>query len=117
EAPRIAGISSFGAGGSNAHLIVEEYIEPASPEFTVTADQPAVVVLSARDEERLKEQVAQLLQAIDGQGFKQADLADIAYTLQVGREALGVRLACVVGSLEELRAKLERQAQGEPSIE
>ncbi|RZK98813.1 MAG: polyketide synthase, partial [Rubrivivax sp.] len=46
EWPRIAGLSSFGAGGSNAHLIIEEYVAPARQVIEVSAHKPAVVVLS-----------------------------------------------------------------------
>ncbi len=56
--PRRAGISSFGAGGSNAHVIIEEYVAP------VVRRQPAdehLVVLSAKTEERLRAVVENLL--------------------------------------------------------
>ena len=75
EYPRIAGISSFGAGGSNAHVVIEEYI-PESQEQAIITDKPtvqnpAIIVLSAKNEERLKEQAQRLLDgnpgtAIDG---------------------------------------------------
>ncbi|MBO7941919.1 hypothetical protein JTP77_039400, partial [Streptomyces sp. S9] len=58
-APRIAGVSSFGAGGSNAHLLIEEYIAPAAP-----AQLPGEVLapLSARTPAQLRER-AQALSA------------------------------------------------------
>ncbi|RZK99270.1 MAG: SDR family NAD(P)-dependent oxidoreductase, partial [Rubrivivax sp.] len=117
EWPRIAGLSSFGAGGANAHLIIEEYLAPEHRVVEVTAERPAVVVLSARSESQLKEQAVLLRDAIQANGLQQGDLADIAYTLQVGREALGVRLACVVDTLEALQDKLQRFSQGEDSIQ
>ena len=94
EYPRIAGISSFGAGGSNAHVVIEEYIpgDQEQPAITVTPQNPAIIVLSAKNEERLKEQAQRLLTAIQEQQFTDADLADMAYTLQVGREAMEERL-------------------------
>nr|MDH3093470.1 ketoacyl-synthetase C-terminal extension domain-containing protein [Bacillus velezensis] len=55
EIPRIAGISSFGAGGANAHILIEEYIEPdreISEPFT--DEDPAVILLSAKQEASLK---------------------------------------------------------------
>ncbi|UUZ86836.1 polyketide synthase [Paenibacillus sp. P26] len=58
EYPRIAGISSFGAGGSNAHLVIEEYIPRDSdvPAAVVNAQNPAIIVLSAKNEIQLVEQ-------------------------------------------------------------
>ncbi len=105
EEPRMAGISSFGAGGSNAHVIVSEYIGPslASGAHGLSAERPAVIVLSARNAERLGEQVRRLLAAIESQGLGDHDLVDLAYTLQVGREAMEVRLGLTAASLESLR--------------
>ncbi|WP_132147702.1 SDR family NAD(P)-dependent oxidoreductase, partial [Luteibacter rhizovicinus] len=112
ELPRIAGISSFGAGGANAHVVIEEYVPPVVPH---AASGPALIVLSARHEDRLREQVQLLLAAI----ASNADiaLADLAYTLQVGREAMEERLGLVVNSLSELREKLGAYAAGETVID
>ena len=119
EYPRIAGISSFGAGGANAHLVVQEYIQGdgGRPKITVTALNPAIIVLSARNEERLKEHVTRLLAAIIKQQFSGDSLADMAYTLQAGREAMEERLAVAAGSVNELKEKLEAFLQGEQYIE
>ncbi|MCX8131440.1 MAG: SDR family NAD(P)-dependent oxidoreductase [Clostridia bacterium] len=108
EYPRVAGISSFGAGGANAHLVIEEYIPHDSGQslHRITPENPAVIVLSARNEDRLKEQVRRLLAAIGEQQLSDAQLSDIAYTLQVGREAMEVRLAVIAVSITELAGKL-----------
>ncbi|MCZ0971647.1 polyketide synthase [Streptomyces albulus] len=50
--PRAAAVSAFGAGGTNAHLILEEYVPHARPR---SGHVPQLFVLSARDEERLAE--------------------------------------------------------------
>ncbi|WP_412679436.1 amino acid adenylation domain-containing protein [Brevibacillus fortis] len=118
ECPRIAGISSFGAGGANAHVVIEEYIPEVKelPSITVSLQNPAIIVLSAKNKERLVEQVQRLLASIEEQSFSDVDLADIAYTLQVGREAMEERLALMTSSLTELAEKLQSFLAGNDSI-
>ena len=116
EYPRLAGISSFGAGGSNAHVVIEEYVASSSSRgvIEVSSRRPALVVLSGRTEDRLKERARQLVAALGSR--PDGELADIAYTLQVGREAMEVRLGLVVGSVAELRSRLESYLSGEDGI-
>ncbi|MCE4949050.1 hypothetical protein LVX13_39080, partial [Streptomyces albulus] len=62
--PRRAGVSSFGAGGSNAHVVVEEFTGTGAGVELVAGAQrvgdPLVFVVSARDEERLREYAGRL---------------------------------------------------------
>jgi polyketide synthase PksM len=104
ELPRRAGVSSFGFGGVNAHLVIEEYPEPAREAVAVS---PVLVVLSAKNEARLGERVSQLLSAIETRPLVEADLAAMAYTLQVGREAMAVRLGFLADSMAEVQRKLK----------
>lgn len=109
--PRRAGISSFGSGGSNAHVIVEE-----APDAVPVADHPArhapqAVVLSARTPERLGAVVARVRAWLETAGAS-VPLADIAHTLRVGREPLAERLAVVVASTAELVAALDAWGEG-----
>src|SRR5262249_692031 len=70
EYPRIAGISSFGAGGSNAHLVIEEYLSPARPTARRTAEkQVSVIVLSAKTDDQLRHVVSRLVDALIERGF------------------------------------------------
>ncbi|MGE7057580.1 polyketide synthase dehydratase domain-containing protein, partial [Paenibacillus glucanolyticus] len=57
-----------------------------------------------------------LLHAIGEEQLTDASLRDIAYTLQVGREAMEDRLAMIVGSVDDLKAKLHEFANGCDSI-
>jgi polyketide synthase PksN len=118
EYPRRAGISSFGAGGSNAHIVIEEYISKAQqrPAIVIQPQNPAIIVLSARNEARLKERAGQLLTAIKEQCLTDADLTDIAYTLQTGREAMEERLGVIAGSMEALVMKLAAFLEGQAGI-
>ncbi|WP_368650522.1 SDR family NAD(P)-dependent oxidoreductase [Bacillus inaquosorum] len=106
EYPRIAGISSFGAGGVNAHILIEEHVAESKQERSPAGKQPAVIVLSAKNEEKLQKRAERLLHAIREQRYAEADLHRIAYTLQVGREAMNERLAFVAETMEELEEKL-----------
>ncbi|AJQ25407.1 SDR family NAD(P)-dependent oxidoreductase [Pelosinus fermentans] len=118
EYPRRAGISSFGAGGSNAHVFIEEYIAKDQPLSTmITARNPAIIALSAKNKKGLKEQAQQLLAVIGEQQFSDKNLADMAYTLQVGREAMEERLAVIVGSVKELEDKLQGFVEGQDDID
>ncbi|MGD3111019.1 SDR family NAD(P)-dependent oxidoreductase, partial [Streptomyces sp. YGL11-2] len=107
QRPRLGGLSSFGAGGSNAHLVVEEFIgehagADRAPEAPAHRGEPVVVVLSAFDGERLREAAGRLRDTLRTERFSGADLPDIAYTLQVGREAMTARFAAVVSTLPAL---------------
>ncbi|WP_234347583.1 beta-ketoacyl synthase N-terminal-like domain-containing protein, partial [Streptomyces specialis] len=58
--PRLAGVSAFGAGGANAHVVVEEYRAPDDAPARPAHRGPVVVVLSARDPEGLRACAARL---------------------------------------------------------
>jgi polyketide synthase PksN len=107
--PRRAGLSSFGAGGANVHVVVEEW-----PDSRPVPEQtgPAVVVLSAWDGDRLRAKATALLDAIDRPGLTDGDLFDVAYTLQVGREAMRHRLALPVADIADLRGALRDWLDG-----
>ncbi|MFJ9833562.1 SDR family NAD(P)-dependent oxidoreductase [Streptomyces sp. NPDC101169] len=102
--PRIAGVSSFGGGGSNAHVVIAEYQPPARPAEAPADGRPALLVLSAKSEGQLAEQ-ARRLHARLGEAAD-ADLPAIAWTLQTGRMALEERFAFAASSLAEARARL-----------
>src|SRR5437762_154858 len=60
--PRRAGVSAFGFGGVNAHVILEEYVpKPQTILPKSEASPKAIILLSAKNEERLHEQVQRLL--------------------------------------------------------
>lgn len=91
ELPRRAGVTSIGAGGINVHLILEEYpAAPALPAVAAAAD--SLFVFSAMNVERLR---ALLTRFVAYLSASPAALADVAWTLQIGRNELPCRLAVV----------------------
>jgi len=111
ERPLLAGISSFGAGGANAHVVIEEHIADLPPR--AAPDGPAIVVLSAKDEERLTAAAKRLRDWIgEGGGADPWRLHDMAYTLQIGRDALPARLAFIARDMAGARVALERFLAG-----
>jgi polyketide synthase PksM/rhizoxin synthesis polyketide synthase/nonribosomal peptide synthetase RhiB len=100
---RRAGVSSFGAGGANVHVVLEQ--APAAPVPSV-GQGPWLVPLSARTAERLTVLAGTLRAALTAQ--PDLDVADIAYTLAVGREAMEVRAALVVSDRADLLRQLAR---------
>ncbi len=111
--PLRAGISSFGFGGVNAHAILEEYRPDEAPAPQGERSGPVVVALSARTPERLKEAAANLLAEVETGRIAPADMADLAFTLQVGRTERTERLAIVATNPEDLSASLARYLAGE----
>ncbi|MEV4684171.1 SDR family NAD(P)-dependent oxidoreductase [Streptomyces kurssanovii] len=112
ELPRRAGISSFGAGGVNAHVIVEEY-EPAAPSAAAADGAPQLVLLSAPSGEHLTATARRLAGHLAGPAGS-TSLAAIARTLRTGRAAREHRLAIVATSTAELATALARFADGAP---
>jgi amino acid adenylation domain-containing protein len=111
---RLAGVSSFGIGGTNAHVVVEE--PPARPAGE-TAERWRVLPLSARSDAALAMAVRRLGEAL-ARGAEPT-LADVAHTLQRGRTAFErrVTLVCrdVPGAVRDLERLAGELARGERS--
>ncbi len=111
---RRAAISSFGFSGTNAHMVIEEYLDESKvqgPKSKVPVDRPALIVLSAKNEDRLRVYAKNLIDYVHPSTLDLRPLTprlqDVAYTLQVGREAMEERLGLIVKSIDELLKKLE----------
>jgi acyl transferase domain-containing protein len=101
-APRRAGVSSFGMGGTNVHVILEEAPAPQPG----SASRPwQLLPLSARTPTALDAAAARLADHL--RAHPEQDLADVAFTLQVGRRAFDHRLALVCRDRDEALAALE----------
>ncbi|WP_256524085.1 SDR family NAD(P)-dependent oxidoreductase [Aquimarina sp. EL_43] len=118
--PRMAAINSFGHSGTNAHIVVKEYLYPEK-QNTTRKNNPVIIPLSARTPEQLSQKAIDLLRFISyqkekGQITNRVNLTELAYTLQVGREAMEERLGFVVSSIEELVKKLKAYINRERSV-
>ncbi|QOT00426.1 amino acid adenylation domain-containing protein [Brevibacterium sp. JNUCC-42] len=103
--PRRAGISSFGIGATNAHVIVEEapYIPAQSSERPYH-----LLVLSAQTDTALE--VATIQAAHHFEKYADLNISDVAYTLQVGRKEFDHRGIVVCRSMEDAILALTDQA-------
>jgi acyl transferase domain-containing protein/NAD(P)-dependent dehydrogenase (short-subunit alcohol dehydrogenase family)/acyl carrier protein len=105
EGLRVAGISSFGFGGTNAHLVLSE----APPRALVdNSDFPCLVVLSAKSAASLIKMKDALLKHLLSPEARDLALTDLALTLAKGRNHFEYRLAWVVSSLGELADAVRR---------
>lgn len=90
DIPIRAGVSSFGIGGTNAHIILEEapLTAPSSPSRT-----QQLLLWSAKTEASLDQSRASLIAYLEQ--HPEMPLADMAYTLQIGRQRFSWRQALV----------------------
>jgi len=115
ERPRLAGVSSFGFGGTNAHVVLSEAPAPDGLLAPVEnqVERPAhALALSARSKpalQRLARGYADHLR--NGTG----PLANICFTANAGRSHFDHRLAIAADSVGSMREQLEAFAAGEPS--
>jgi acyl transferase domain-containing protein len=110
NAKRVAGVSSFGFGGTIAHAVIEEAPVRSKPE---RAPRPEIFVLSARSETALRKLALRYVEYIEENSSE--CLADLCYTAAAGRSHFPHRLAAGVGSLDELRQELAAFATGGPT--
>ncbi len=101
-APRRAGVSAFGVGGTNAHVVLEE---PPRVEQPASRRVYQVLSVSAKSEEALanaRKRLAERLRHAPG-----VDVANVAYTLHAGRRHYGYRQSVVCRNAEEGARALE----------
>ena len=103
EGRRIAGVSSFGFSGTNAHVIIEE--APATASAASEMERPLhVLPISAKTEAALNELAGRYVTYFER--HPGVPLADVCFTAGSGRAHFEHRLSVLAGSAEEAREKL-----------
>jgi len=97
---RIAGLSSFGFSGTNAHLVVEEAPEEATS--VASTDRPVyILALSARNREGVQQLASALADRLEA--VTENELADVCYTANAGRAHFPERVAIIGESTRQIR--------------
>jgi acyl transferase domain-containing protein/acyl carrier protein len=121
DVPRLAGVSSFGIAGTNAHVVLEE-----APQLILSGEeaeqdsiQPVthLLPLSAQTGPALKDQARNYLQHLEQEEYADQALRDICYTASLGRTHHDYRLAIVSHSRQDIHNKLEAFIRGEAGLE
>jgi acyl transferase domain-containing protein/acyl carrier protein len=106
--PRLAGVSSFGLSGTNAHVVVEQ--AAAEPTQTPSAERPLhVLTVSARSANAVRQLATDYSRVL---AEPSVSAADIAFTANAGRASFAHRAAIVGSGSSELRARLDALASG-----
>jgi acyl transferase domain-containing protein/NADPH:quinone reductase-like Zn-dependent oxidoreductase/acyl carrier protein len=108
---RIAGVSSFGFSGTNAHVVVESWEKAAR--IADAAPREEVLLVTARTEAALRALVEHYAEFLSrSESGSESGWSDICYTAAVGRAVFGERLAVVAESKPAASEKLRQWLRG-----
>lgn len=110
--PRRAGVSSFGIGGTNVHVVLEESPSVADRRDAGSSKEFYLLTLSAGTPSALNRSVENLARFLEETG--ETNLADMTYTLQVGRRAFPYRRWAVCADMEQALARLSLMKEWPP---
>jgi acyl transferase domain-containing protein len=113
--PLTAALNSFGHSGTNVHLVVREY--QSVPQIKIEAES-VLIPLSAKTPECLKAYAEKLATFLENRYFsssrgEEISLTDLAFTLQLGREAMRERCIFLVRNIPDLIVQLNAFAKDE----
>lgn len=93
---RYAAVSSFGVGGTNAHVLLEEYISNYKKR---NKKQSNIIVISAKTKESLEKYKSTLSEFLN---TNKVDISNLAYTLSTGRKVFPFRFSAICNDIDEL---------------
>lgn len=124
DGARIAGVSSLGVGGTNAHVVMRDAVEAPVAPAVAYPRRCHLLPVSGKVEGAVLGNAAALAKWLQGDGAAVA-LADVAWTLQTGRRAFAQRGFAVGADAAELaaglttgdwRAQLKKAPERAPSV-
>ena len=104
--PRRAGVSSFGAGGTNVHVVLEEWPDAERPSTGNPGERLELLPISAATPEALGQRASDLARWLENGPELPSSLGDVAHTLQMGRTAFPERAFVVARTPHEARTAL-----------
>ncbi len=113
---RVAGVNSFGFGGTNAHVILEEYIADSKQYdgHKVYSERPDILHISGKSEYSVKELAKQYYDFLEA---NEIALASICHEVNTKREAMFYGLAVIGRTNEEMRDHLNNYISGQADDE
>lgn len=110
ELPRLAGVTSLGFGGTNAHIVLEEYPNEDMQEEQVLTRKEKMFLLSARSKETLERMEQRLEKYLEENPY--VSLSRVSYSLLMGRKVFSHRKMVAAGNREELLMRLREKREG-----
>ncbi|BFK27152.1 SDR family NAD(P)-dependent oxidoreductase [Blautia producta] len=109
EKPLCAGVSSFGAGGSNVHVIVQEDNQDKKVDkFSILP----IMVLSAKTKKALEKKSKQLIEFINNKSALYS-FSDFIYTIQASKDSFDERLAFIAEDYQQVLQGLNKFLSGD----